>query len=185
MAKDDFSIAFDAKQMAAFMEVVNKLPSNVGRNAFRNAMRRSAAVVLRTARAEAPRDTGRLQAAMKVRTVKKYEPIFFKAAVFINPGKDRKDKKGAYYAWMVHKGHLISEGARLDAKGKRRINRKRKLEAGAGRFVAPNPFMERAAKSAESEVFKDFSDNLKKELQKQWNRIPKSKRTGALDMSGF
>lgn len=185
MAKDDFSIAFDAKQMAAFMEVVNKLPSNVGRNAFRGAMRRSAAVVLAKTISVTPKKTGRLREALRVKSVKKYEPVFFKTVIFIRPGKDKDDPKGAYYGWMVHKGHLISEGARLDKKGKRRINRKRKLEAGAGRFVPPNPFMEKGADLAKGEVFSDFSSSLKKELQRQWNRIPKSKRTGALDMSGF
>jgi len=172
-----FKAAFDKNQLEEFFKVVEELPAKLGRNAFRNSMKKSAKIVQRNAQAElissSKNATGRLLGAIRVKFIKKYEPIFFKTSVFVNPGKKRDDKSGAYYGWIVERGHR--------AAGRRKLKRLKNFAADTSVSQVPGKkFMEKGAETSESAVFSDFKRTLKSELQKQWKRIPASKRPSSL-----
>jgi len=62
--------------------------------------------MLKSARAAAPRKTGRLRKAIKLRAWKRPNKGEVGSKVFIDPGRKRDDPRGAYYGSMVESGHI-------------------------------------------------------------------------------
>lgn len=72
----------------------------------RQALRQGANIVRNSARSKAPKDTGRLAKAIKVRSKSRR---FLRATqegvqLWIDPGKSRSDQKGAFYGMWVEFG---------------------------------------------------------------------------------
>jgi len=91
-----------------FNQALKKLPAKMAEKVAQKALRKAANMVARQARANAPVKTGRLKKAIRVRN-SRYNRLNRNGVVGVilrlNPGKSRKDPKGAWYGGWVENGY--------------------------------------------------------------------------------
>jgi hypothetical protein len=97
-----------ARQVAGMLAALDRAGTRGVRAAVRRVERQLLGPMLQAARSAAPRDTGRLQKAIKIQAWKARGANRGQLAVElrIKPGLSRADPGGAYYGWMVERGHF-------------------------------------------------------------------------------
>lgn len=88
-------------------KALHQLPIKLGKKVVVSALREGAKIIQKEARSLAPRRTGRLRRAIKVKRSKIHtKPRLGKFGFYIkiNPGKKRNDRQGAYYGKFVDGG---------------------------------------------------------------------------------
>lgn len=167
---------YNTEQWNKFFETCKKLAPEVGQNAFNAAIRSGAKKIEARVKANINtmsstmqgdtvyhrKRTGRLIKSIKIKHVRKYNPYFWKAFIYSDPGKTRNDPEGAFYAHFVEFGH------RLFMNGK-----------DTGRMIPPRPFLKRGLEQSEGEVIAMFSQEASAALEKAWKRLPKAVRGNA------
>ncbi|MBE0437013.1 MAG: HK97 gp10 family phage protein [Methylomicrobium sp.] len=91
-----------------FNRALQQLPAKMAEKIAKKALRKAANMVAKQARANAPVRTGRLKKAIRVRN-SRYNRLNKNGVVGIilrlNPGKSRRDPKGAWYGGWVENGY--------------------------------------------------------------------------------
>ncbi len=103
---------------------LNEIPVQLKKTVIGKSLREGAKIFQKQARSMAPRKTGRLRRAIKVKVSRIHnKPRSGKFGVYIkiNPGKKRNDKQGAYYGQFVDGGTSKMQARRfmLNSWGKR------------------------------------------------------------------
>lgn len=164
------SLNVDKKELAEIINTLNEIGAEVGQKAFASAMNKASkdikAALITEMDATVQEPTGRLARALRVRSVSKYRPIFWKNTIGFKTGKSRKDLSGAYYAHMVEYGHRIFTGGR----GKRKST---------GRIFKGTGFILRAANASANSVASTFKSAVKTKIEQIWRKRAKlSKKSG-------
>ncbi len=157
-------IDIDKAQWDRILQLFKELPRDIGRNALRAAIKSSSERTLAQCRTElfmrGGVRTGRLAAAIRNRVKSQtYNDTFFKATVGVPMGKKRDDETGAYYARFVEFGHAI-------------VDRSNRVHG----HVPAVPFLSMGLENSSKANIAEFAKNVKIELEKRVNRLPKAKR---------
>lgn len=172
------------------VQIMSQLTEQMQRTLVRQALRRSAAPIVSTARARAPQRTGRLKRSIGIVSLRKDRvPTVIPMAV--GPVFDVSKKSGkvnAFYARFVHEGtrerkpYAVSRNsAAADRKDARKgINRARVLkftgrEGGVvytptARGMKPNPFLRDAFNLSSDATVADFGRELETVISRFVNR---------------
>jgi hypothetical protein len=112
------SIVFEIDQASVdrferLAKELSNLAPQIGKRAFNKTIDEGINTVIEHLRMEirmrADNPTGRLENALGKRRTRKYEPWFWKGSVAVTRGRDRHDRNGAYYWYMVDQGHRIGK----------------------------------------------------------------------------
>lgn len=106
MAKASDKVFIDFHGAEELEEAFLKLGGNMSARVITRALRKHTGEVRDAARANAPVKTRRLRRSIKsrIRNPGKYKGAFFVGRVAADPGMDRADTKGAFYAHFVESG---------------------------------------------------------------------------------
>ncbi len=107
-------IELEIKGLKEINKAIHEIPAQLGKRVVTSALREGAKIIQKEARSLAPRKSGRLRRAIKVKKSRIHtKPRMGKFGFYIkiNPGKKRDDMQGAYY------GHIIDGGWNTRGKG--------------------------------------------------------------------
>ncbi len=135
-------------EIADMLDRLGKAEQREFKKAAKRSTREGLKPMHQAARAAAPRVSGRLRKAIKLRTWRRPKPGEVGMKLFIDPGKSRDDPAGAYYGEMIECGHVAS-----------------------GTYV-PGRYMIR---NAEARFGVAAQDNLAKDLAREADRVIKGK----------
>jgi len=93
-------------EIAAALDSLGKAEQREFRKAAKRVTREALKPVHAAARAGAPKKTGRLRRAVKLRAWRRPAPGEVGMKVYIDPGDNRDDTRGAYYGNMIESGHI-------------------------------------------------------------------------------
>ena len=103
-------MSFDVKGAKELEKALKDLMPKEARKVVKTAVRLGAKPLLETAKNNAPVKTGRLRKAIKSRVWRNPDKGEAGQKVFINPGANSEDTKGAYYGNMIDSGHISKDG---------------------------------------------------------------------------
>ena len=92
------------------------MPRKLARKAVKTGIRKGIAPIRKHARANAPKDTGRLRRAIKSRVWKRPKKGEYGYKVIIDRGNSRDDPKGAWYGYFVDEGYVKEDGKHVEGK---------------------------------------------------------------------